>query len=55
MKIKIGKYPKDTTKERIVNVTIEEQDTWNMDETLALIIVPMLKQLKEQKQTRKIL
>ena len=50
MKIKIGKYPKDITKERIVNVTIEEQDTWNMDETLALIIVPMLKQLKEQKQ-----
>lgn len=50
MKVHIGNYPDDTTKERVVNVKIDKQDTWNMDETLAIIIVPMLKQLKEQKQ-----
>ena len=30
-------------------VHIDEYDTWNMDSTLALIILPMLKQLKETK------
>jgi hypothetical protein len=34
---------------RKVEVRIDPQDTWSMDHTLALIILPMLKQLKETK------
>lgn len=49
MKIKIGEYPKKLTKERKIKIRIDPWDTWNMDYTLALIIVPMLKQLKETK------
>ena len=33
-------------RERKVNIRIDKYDTWNMDDTLTLIIVPMLKQLK---------
>lgn len=32
-----------------MQITIHKWDTWNMDHTLALIILPMLKQLKEEK------
>tara|TARA_E500000178_G_scaffold327927_1_gene357455 strand:+ start:292 stop:876 length:585 start_codon:yes stop_codon:yes gene_type:complete len=32
-----------------VKVRIDRQDTWNMDHTLAPIILPMLKQLKQTK------
>ena len=32
-----------------VKIRIEEHDTWSMDHTLAHIIAPMLKQLKEKK------
>ena len=32
-----------------VKVRIDEWDTWSMDSTLALIILPMLKQLQETK------
>lgn len=35
--------------ERYVKVRIDPWDTWNMDHTLALIALPMLKQLKETK------
>lgn len=35
--------------ERKIKVRIDRWDTWSMDETLAHIIVPMLKQLKETK------
>jgi hypothetical protein len=35
--------------DRKVKIRIDEYDTWNMDNTLALIILPMLKQLKETK------
>lgn len=34
---------------RITYVKIDKYDTWNMDHTLSLIILPMLKQLKETK------
>ena len=34
---------------RTVKVKIHHYDTWNMDTTLAVIILPMLKQLKETK------
>jgi len=46
MKIDIGPYGTEPRKEEI---HIDEYDTWNMDHTLALIILPMLKQLKETK------
>ena len=47
MKVTIGNYPEDCTLNRVEDVHIDEWDTWNMAETLALIITPMLKQLKE--------
>lgn len=34
---------------RVVNVRIDPYDTWNMDHTLSLIILPMLKQLRDTK------
>lgn len=49
MKVKIGKYPRKSDKERKISVCIDPQDTWSMYETLAHIIVPMLKQLKTTK------
>jgi len=36
-------------KKRTIKIHIDKWDTWNMDHTLSLIIVPMLKQLKETK------
>jgi hypothetical protein len=35
--------------ERKIKIRIDNYDTWSMDNTLALIILPMLKQLKETK------
>lgn len=46
MKVFIGKYPKKSDRERKVKVQIDPWDTWSMDNTLAHIITPMLKQLK---------
>ena len=37
------------SKERNIKIRIDRYDTWSMDDTLALIILPMLKQLKETK------
>lgn len=48
MKVYIGRYPKGE-QERKVRVRIDKWDTWSMDHTLALIIVPMLKQLQATK------
>lgn len=48
MKVKIGTYPKKD-KQRKVEIKIDPWDTWSMDHTLSLIIVPMLIQLKETK------
>jgi hypothetical protein len=39
----------DSKKERTVSVRIDPWDTWSMDDTLAHIILPMLKQLKGTK------
>lgn len=44
MKVKIGKYSKDS--ERSVYVKIEKHDTYSLDHTLAQIILPCLIQLK---------
>ena len=49
MKVNIGKYPKNPNKEQKISIQIDPWDTWNMDTTLALIVTPMLKQLKEKK------
>lgn len=39
----------DSKKKRTIKVRIDPWDTWSMDETLAHIILPMLKQLKATK------
>ena len=37
----------DLFKEQKIKIRIDDYDIWSMDETLALIILPMLKKLKE--------
>ncbi len=49
MKVNIGKYPRKANTKRKISVKIEPFDTWSMDHTLALIIHPMLVQLKKTK------
>jgi hypothetical protein len=61
MKVSIGKYPQHWpwsnwlydkfgySSEQKVKVHIDKWDTWSMDHTLAYIVLPMLKQLKETK------
>jgi len=39
----------DSMKNRKTEIRIDKYDTWNMDHTLALIVLPMLKQLKATK------
>ena len=39
----------DSKKNRKTKIHIDRYDTWNMDHTLALIVLPMLKQLKVTK------
>ena len=48
MKVYIGPYKEDDSS-RKESIHIHDYDTWNMDHTLALIALPMLKQLKETK------
>ena len=48
MKVYIGNWPKNPGKERKVDIRIDKWDTWSMDGTLALIIEPMLVQLRHQ-------
>ena len=48
MKAIIGDYKEDNSP-RQIEITIDEYDTWSMDHTLSLLIVPMLKQLKATK------
>ena len=62
MKVKIGPFPIwrwyhnwlyekfDYKPEQKVSVHIDKWDTWSMDYTLADIVLPMLKQLKETNQ-----
>jgi hypothetical protein len=47
MKVKLGRFL--NKKERRINVEIERFDTWSLDHTLALIILPALIQLKHTK------
>ena len=39
----------DSKKTRSIYIKIDRYDTWSMDSTLSMIILPMLKQLKETK------
>jgi hypothetical protein len=39
----------DSKRKRKIKIRIDKYDTWGMDSTLALIVLPMLKQLKETK------
>ena len=47
MKVCIGPYKEEGNRKEEVH--IHDYDTWSMDHTLALIALPMLKQLKETK------
>lgn len=51
MKVEIGPYPSEDSifDEQQISVHIDHWDTWSMDDTLAHIILPMLKQLKATK------
>ena len=49
MKVKIGKYPKKSDGQRKVKIKVTDHDVWSADSTLALIIVPMLEKVKENK------
>lgn len=39
----------ESKRERKIKIHLDNYDTWNMNSTLSLIVVPMLKQLKETK------
>jgi len=52
MHVQIGRYMNDDDSEnfeRVEHVVIHPYDTWNMDHTVALVVLPLLKQLKETK------
>ena len=44
MKVNIGTY-KD--KDRIIEIEIDDYDTWNLDHTFSLIAIPLLEKYKE--------
>jgi len=48
VKVEIGPYT-DDSEDQVIKVKIDNYDTWNMDHTLAYIVLPLLKQLKETK------
>lgn len=47
MKAHLGRYPKDPQKPRKICIKIDKWDSWSAEETLAMIIAPLLRQLKE--------
>lgn len=47
MKAHLGKYTKNG--ERKIEIKIDKWDSWNADATIAMLAVPILKQLKETK------
>lgn len=48
MKVNIRNFPKNPDKERKVKIKIEYFDIWNLDRTISLILVPLLKKFKEK-------
>lgn len=50
MKITIGPFPGlKSKKDRVIKIKIDKFDSWNADQTIALIAVPILKQLQKTK------
>lgn len=49
MFVRIDDFPQDCEQERHVSVHIEDFDVYSMDNTLAHVVVPMLKKLKSVK------
>jgi len=47
LKVNIGKYSDDPNVSRKINIKIDDYDMWNLDHTLALIILPSLKKFKK--------
>lgn len=47
MLVEIGPYSDEPYGDRKINVSIDSYDTWNLDHTLALIILPSLKKFKD--------
>lgn len=48
MKVYIGPFVDEGDRE--INVEIDDYDTWNCDDTMAIVILPLLKRLGEGKQ-----
>jgi len=49
MRVSIGKYPHNPKKDRKIKVKIHDYDIWDTDVTLAIVILPLLKAIKELK------
>ena len=49
MKVLIGKYPKNSIRNRSSKVRIDKTDLWNLGDTLALIIHPALVKFQQVK------
>lgn len=50
MKVTIGPFPGlKSKKDRVIKIKIDKFDSWNADQTIALITVPVLKQLQKTK------
>lgn len=47
MKVCIGPFPDNGNEKRHIDIHVDPYDAWNADHTLALIIVPVLKELKK--------
>lgn len=50
MKVFIGPFPEDFVSERKVDIEVDSYDSWGADNTIAMIAVPILQQLKATKQ-----
>jgi len=46
MKAILGPYP-ESEEDRLVDIKVDKYDTWNVDHTLSLIALPLLRQLLE--------
>ena len=47
MEVYIGPYPDDHDEDREVRIKIHDYDVWSMDHTVAMIVLPMLKKLRQ--------
>jgi hypothetical protein len=47
MKAHIGRYPKNPKLDRKIKIEIEPHDAWNVDDTISLIAIPLLKKYRE--------